>query len=398
MDSIKDQFILVSNPGSSSRKYSLYKGRECLLNLHFEHEHKQIIYTASINGERQPSKSVNISHIAFSATKLPKILNEHFGNDFHKQIKMVALRIVAPSSFFQQDRLLDRETITKLSSIESRAPLHINGALQEITLLNEVFSDCTLAGISDSAFHASMPAFTHLYDIPLETAYQHDVKRFGYHGLSVQSAVEKLKEAKLLPKRLIVCHLGSGASVTAVHRGRSFDTTMGYSPLEGLMMATRSGSLDITAVQVLQVKLKLDNLKLQQYLNYKCGLLGVSGHSPDIRELLKLDRCGDQRAALALDMYVYRIQQAVAQMAVGLSGLDALVFTGTVGERSSPIRRRVIEHLLFLGLQLDPHANHRKHTGSVVRLSRSRSPVKIYIVPADEDRVIIERAGKLLNS
>ncbi len=302
---------------------------------------------------------------------------------------------MSPSSYFQTTRLLDDSTLKKLAKLEPRASLHINASLQEAHMLKSYFSGASLIGISDSAFHHTIPEYARNYAIPPATADKFDIKRFGYHGLSVEATVQTLKSADKLPLKLIVCHLGSGASVTAVKTGKSIDTSMGYSPLEGLIMSTRSGSIDIIAAQAIQDELKLSNKKLQDYLNHECGLLGVSGLSSDIRTLLSLESEGDARAKVALDMYVYRIRQTIGQMAASLGGVDALVFTGGVGERSAPIRQRITSKLHYLGLVLDQKTNHVfNENNDLTKISPDTHPAQIYIIPTNEYRIIAKYANE----
>lgn len=391
-----DRLILVANPGSASRKYALYQGSNCLIKIHFELIGSKIVYSCEQNSKTGQSQDANIAHLTFAGSKVFDILNEKDLLESKDQIKIIALRVVAPSSYFQQDRILDKHTIEKLTELEPRASLHINASLQEIHMLKRSFPDPSLVAVSDSGFHYTIPGHAGSYAIPLEAANKLDIKRFGYHGLSVEAAVNILNDAGKLPLRLIVCHLGSGTSVTAVKSGKSLDTTMGYSPLEGLMMATRSGIIDITATQVLQDGLKLSSQALQDYLSHKSGLLGVSGESSDIRDLLGLERDGNVMAKLALDMYVYRLQQAIGQMSAVLGGVDALVFTGTVGERSAPIRRRIAEKLMFLGIEINAKKNHETiQPSSMVKISPASHPVRVYIVPTDEYSVIARHASRI---
>ncbi|HLG90925.1 MAG TPA: acetate/propionate family kinase [Candidatus Saccharimonadales bacterium] len=390
------KLILVSNPGSASRKYALYDGSECLAKIHFEHVERDIIYTYNGKDKTVQERS-DLSHLAFAASQALPIFQKEGVLKSEDKLSAIALRVVAPSSYFQKHRILDDKSLKKLAELEKRAPLHVNAALQESHLLRQNFPDIKLIGVSDSAFHASKPKYAQYYDIPLDDAVKLDIKRFGYHGLSVESVVETLKAAHRLPLRLVVCHLGSGASVTAVKNGKSLDTTMGYSPLEGLMMATRAGSLDVTAAEVLQERLKLSNQQLEEYLNNRSGLLGVSGVSSDIRILLSEARQGSDRAGLALKMYLHRVRQAIGQMTATLGGIDGLVFTGTVGERSNEIRRRVVERLLFLGLSVDSEINHTTiEPQEVTLISPSSHPGRIYVVPSDEGKIMVKHAAKLV--
>lgn len=391
-----DSLILIANPGSASRKYALFQGATCLLKIHFEFENGDITYRTEKAGEVSEARPAGLSHLAFASHMLPDILQAAGLDIAPIAVKTIALRIVAPSSYFQQDRKLDKTALAKLGELEVRAPLHINASLQEAHALQHYFPDARLMGISDSGFHASLSGPAQYYGLPLKTAQKLDIKRFGYHGLSVESVVNILRAEDKLPLRLIVCHLGSGSSITAVRNGKSIDTTMGYSPLEGLVMATRSGSVDVAAALALQRELKLSSSQLDDYLNHKSGLLGLSGTSADTRELLKLEQDGDKAAHLALESYIYHVQLGIGQMAAALGGLDALVFTGTVGERSAPVRRRILERLLFLGLVLDHEANHRPITsGKPTRLSRAEQPPRIYVVPADEDGTMADHAARL---
>ena len=386
------KLVLISNPGSASRKYALYNDSVCLAKIHFEHVEKDIVYTYTSKDKTVQEKS-NLSHLTFAAERVVPLLQQYGALKNGDELSVIALRVVAPASYFQLHRALDDKALTKLAELEKRAPLHVNAALQESHLLRKNFPEIMLAGISDSAFHSKKPKYAQYYDIPLDDADKLDIKRFGYHGLSVESVVETLKSADKLPLRLVICHLGSGASVTAVRDGKSLDTTMGYSPLEGLMMATRAGSLDVTAAEVLQEQLKLNSQQLEEYLNNRSGLLGVSGISSDIRILLRESRDGNEKASLALKMYLYRVRQAIGQMAATLGGIDALVFTGTVGERSNEIRRRVVERLLFLGMSIDPELNHKAvEPQKMTSISPAPHPGRIYVIPADEDKIIAKHA------
>ncbi len=390
-----DALTLVANPGSASRKYALFSRDILVADIHFEREKKAIIYTLR-SGGKTLTKTANLSHISFAATLLPDLLTKHKLVADLKDVQKIALRIVAPSEYFQQHRVLDEEALKNLERLEPYAMIHIGSALQEIKLLERTLPSVPLVGVSDSAFHSTIPEQYANYGLPYEDAKKFGIRRYGYHGLSVDSVVAVLKRQKRLPKRLIVCHLGSGSSVTAVKNGTSTNTTMGFSPLEGLLMATRSGSFDPEIVEVLQSGLGLKALKLQDYLNNKSGLLGVSGVSSDIRELLESESAGNERARLALDMYVARAQMAIGQMMTVLNGCDALVFTGTVGERSAEIRKRIVSRLLFSGFSLDSHQNHAQtNPEKPVVISPADHPAKVFVIPTEENAVIAARAHKI---
>lgn len=348
--------ILVVNPGSSSRKYALFNGEEKLVDINFEYENNQIIAQVITGDAKQRVEIDDCDLNAVAGCFLPLATERGIVLENDK-IKAIGVRLVAPSQYFTEDRLVDDRVIEVLEGIQKLAPLHIGTALTEIKQLKTFFPATTILTISDSAFHSGRPDHSVYYGFDTELADKLDLKRFGYHGLSIESVVYRLQqEDKLLPKT-IVCHLGSGSSLTALLNGKSLETTMGYTPLEGLMMATRCGNIDPAAVLTLKHKLDLPDDEIENYLNKQCGLLGVSGKSNDIRQLLELEKQGHQRSKLALDILVYRIQMAIGQLASSLDGVDQLVFTATVGERSDPIRQRVLEKLTYLGFDLDKAKN-----------------------------------------
>ncbi len=379
------EITLVSNPGSASRKYAIFCGSELLANIHFEFVKKEIIYSFSAPNKTSFSRKAGISHLTFSATKLIDILSENDVIDAKDKVSKIGLRIVAPSTFFQQHRRLDKRALRSLRDLQPRAPLHISASIQEVELLGSAFPKVPIIGASDSVFHITKPMVTHSYAIPQKDAHELDVWRFSYHGLSLGSVVGQLQHAGLLTTRMIVCHLGSGCSVTALLEGKSMDNTMGYSPLEGLMMSTRSGTIDPTAVEALRVGLGMSRDKTQNYLNLSGGLKGVSGRSDDIRELLELEAKSNKPAEFALSMYVLKVQQAIGQMVATIGGVDTLVFTGTVGERSAEIRKRVCANLSYLGLHIS-QAKNEKALGpkNIMPISVSIADKQIMIVPSNE--------------
>lgn len=347
--------ILVSNPGSASRKYALFEGAKDRAGLHFEWEHGKVVCTLHRDGQ-QHVIHVDLHDVNKASSQVLNILRDNGVLKADEQIEKVGLRIVAPSAYFLQDHVVDDEMIARLEAIMPRAPIHIAATLDELTLLRSQFNKTPIVGVSDSAFHATKPDYAWNYGISLEDADRFEIKRFGYHGLSVASVVRELEKAEKLPPKLIVCHLGSGASVTAVHNGKSMDTTMGYSPLEGVVMSTRSGNIDHTAAHALKDAFGFDDVALDNYLNNHSGLLGLGGSS-DIRELLRRETGGDDKARLALATYILSVQKAIGQMTAVLNGADALVFTGTVGERSATVRQRIIEGLHYLDFIVDEHTN-----------------------------------------
>lgn len=387
-----EPLTLVANPGSASRKYSLFDSDQLRASLHVEYDTQHIICTLH-TGRKDRLITVSIDELANTAKHIIPIFRENNILDTHETITRIGLRVVAPSGFFLHDHELTQDVLDRLSDLLPRAPLHIQATLHEVTMLRSALGGARIAGISDSAFHATKPDYAWNYGLPLADADRYDIKRFGYHGLSCASAIRALQPSP--DKKLIICHLGSGASVTAVRNAQSVDTTMGYSPLEGLIMSTRSGSLDITAAHALKNALGLDDIQLDTYLNNHSGLLGLGG-SDDLRILLQDAARGDHIAELTLQTYVYVIQKAIGQMAAVLDGLDVLVFTGTVGERSAPIRERVMQKLGYLGVKMDEQKNLAGLLGTKPTPIHAAHATPVYIAPTDEAGEIARRTSTLL--
>jgi len=383
---------IIANPGSASRKYAVYKGTHCIARVHFERDHGAIICTVS-QGDEQRQVAVSLYDLEVAASQLINVLQSEDILTSEEQIHAIGLRIVAPSEqFLRSCFVMDDAMATQLEALERRAPLHISATLNELRILREQFPAAEIYGISDSAFHATKLEVAWNYGIPLRDADQFDVKRFGYHGISASAVTHALHSAEKLPPKVVICHLGSGSSVTAVHHGKSIDTTMGYSPLDGVVMETRSGAIDPTAVRVLQEIMGLDDGEMQNYLNKHSGLLGLSGRSSDVRELLQYESEGDHHASLALQTYVYSIQKAIGQMGAALGGIDLLAFTGTVGERSAAIRERIVHNLHYLDFFIDGHTNNRalgpNELTCVSKLAHSRP---IFVVPLDESAEMLRQ-------
>jgi acetate kinase len=279
-----------------------------------------------------------------------------------------------------------KAAIRELSSL---APLHNEPALEAVESAQRALPGVPHVAVFDTAFHATLAEEAAVYAVPRHWAEDWGVRRYGFHGLSVQWASERVP----VP-RLVVCHLGGGCSVTAVRDGHSVETTMGFSPLEGVPMTTRSGSIDPGALLYVLRERGLSIADLDHALEHESGLKGLSGHSGDVRELEEAEASGDERARLALAVYVHRIVAAVAASAAALGGLDALVFTAGVGEHSAAVRERVCERLVFLGIGLDSAAN--ASAGADADVAAPGSAVRVHIVRAREELVIARAVRALL--
>jgi acetate kinase len=290
---------------------------------------------------------------------------------------------VAPGQHFQNDKIIDRAYEKEIKKVIHDAPLHLLPTYEMIGLLQKTLKNIPIVGISDSDFHDTIPDKAKYYGIPFTDTKKYNIERYGYHGISVESILNKLRAEGSLPSKLIICHIGSGVSVTAVKDGQSIENSMGFTPLEGVMMATRGGNIDPGALAMLADKLWLNPKRLKEYLNKKCGLLGVSGKSSDVRDLIKLEKEGDAQAKLALDMYAYKLQKCIGAYFVALGGLDTIIFTATVGERSFTMREKICAGLTALELKIDKIKNDQSE-GVDADISATDSKIKVLVRKTDE--------------
>jgi acetate kinase len=301
-----------------------------------------------------------------------------------ESVDAVAHRIVHGGAAFREPVVIDARVEAELRRLVELAPLHNAPAVDAIDEVRGALPDVPHVAVFDTAFHATIPEEASTYALPRTVRDDWGIRRYGFHGLSVRWAAERVRVA-----RLVVCHLGGGCSVTAVSNGRSADTTMGYTPLEGVPMATRAGSVDPGALLQLG-RHGMSNDALEHMLEHESGLAGLSGISGDVREL---EASGSDAARLALGVYTYRIAGAAAMMTVALGGLDALVFTAGVGENSADVRARVCERLAHLGVTLDLDANAAADADADVAAPASR--VRVHVIRARED-VVAARATRAL--
>ncbi|MGZ4431509.1 MAG: acetate/propionate family kinase [Gaiellales bacterium] len=309
----------------------------------------------------------------------------------------VAHRVVHGGDRFREPVVIDAQVRAGILELEPLAPLHNAPALRGIAAASQRFPEVPQVAVFDTAFHASMPREAATYAVPGRWREQWGVRRYGFHGLSVAWSARRapeLLERSSPELRLVVCHLGGGSSVTAVVDGRSVDTTMGFSPLEGVPMTTRSGSIDAGAVVYLLRERGLTAADLDQALNLESGLRALSGLEGDMRELQEAAARGHAGACLAFDVYTHRVAGAVAAMAASAGGLDALVFTAGIGERSAVVRDRICARLAFLGLELDAVRNASAEPDTDVAAAGSR--VRVLVVCAREELVAAAEARRVL--
>jgi len=386
---------LIINPGSDSKKYALYEGGTRKLFAHLEQEGSGIVITVE-RGERSQKAEISQKDYDSSLEYLLQLMVKDGDISDKTEITGAGVRIVAPGDYFTVNRIIDEEYLAKLEEAGHQAPLHLKPIISEIENLNRLLPKISMVGISDSAFHAHLPLTARRYNLPQEMAEKFGIYRFGYHGISAQSVINKIKT--LLgntPPRIVICHLGSGSSIHAVKEGAGFDTTMGFTPLEGLTMGTRIGNIDAGAVLFLLKKSGMSPAELENYFNTKCGLLGLSGKTADIRELIELEKAGDVRAKIALDAFAYSVLKYIGAYTAALGGLDLLVFTATIGERSSIMRERICRGLKSLGITIDGGKNNETVSRDGF-IEKDGSPVKIAVIGGDEMGQMAEETARII--
>jgi acetate kinase len=325
-------------------------------------------------------------------------LDRFFAELGRKELLAVGHRVVHGGEAFADSACIDEATIAAISACAELAPLHNPANLTGILAARERFPNTPQIAVFDTAFHQTLPPKAHLYALPYELYAERKVRRYGFHGTShgyvAAIAAERLGKP-LEELDLVTAHLGNGCSATAVKGGRSLDTTMGFTPLEGLVMGTRSGDVDPNLHQFLVEHTGKTLAEIGDLLNRKSGLLGLSGTSNDMRTLLLSRERGDIRAALAIDVFCYRLAKGILGLAAALDRIDALVFTGGIGEHAAPIRAQTLADLRILRPSLDPELNLRHGADSGGRITRPESALLALVVPTNEELVIAREAARL---
>jgi acetate kinase len=314
------------------------------------------------------------------------------------EVEAVGHRVVHGGPRFPQSVRIDSDVIKYLATITDLAPLHMPAALAGITAVRVLMPRVPAVACFDTAFHSRMPVAAATYAIPQEWRQEFGIRRYGFHGFShayaARRATEMLQGSETALK-VVTCHLGSGASVAAVCGGRSMDTTMGFTPLEGLVMGTRSGNLDPGLVLWLQRHAHLNETQMNEALEQRSGLLALAG-TADMREVLRGISSGSDKARLALDVYVHRLRGCIASMAAAMGGLDVLVFTGGIGENAAQVRAETVTGLHFLGLEIDPSLN--ASAVADADISAPSAEVPTLVVKAREDIEVAREVRKVLAS
>lgn len=315
----------------------------------------------------------------------------------YDEIQAVGHRVVHGMEYFNKSVVITPEVVEKVKECYPVAPLHNPANVTGIEAISSILPDVPQVAVFDTAFHQTMPAKAFMYALPYEAYEKYGVRRYGFHGTSHRYVSRRACEFLGLDyekQRIITCHIGNGASITAIADGKSVDTSMGLTPTEGLMMGTRVGDIDPGALVYLEERTGADAAGLQKIINKESGVLGISGISNDMRDIEAGIEAGNERAKLALDMYEYRILKYIGAYTAVLGGVDIIVFTGGVGENQSGLREDICRQLGFMGVTFDAEAN--KSRGEEVEISGKDSKVHVVVIPTDEEMMIAEDTDALV--
>ncbi len=316
-----------------------------------------------------------------------------------EEIDAVGHRVVASGEAFKKPTLVTEEAMKLMEEIKDLAPLHNPAAIVGVNACLAAMPKTPMVLVFDTGFHFTMPDYAYMYAIDYNHYDKYKIRRYGAHGTShkfVSQEAAKYLGKKPEELKIVTCHLGNGSSITAVDGGKCVDTSMGFTPLAGVPMGTRSGDIDYAAAEYLAKKEGMDVSQMLTYLNKKCGMAGVSGVSSDFRDLTAAADNGDKRCQLALDMFSYACKKYVGAYAAAMNGVDCIVFTAGVGENTACVRAAICENMQYLGLELDAEKNAEKNNGAIRDITGKNSKVKVLIIPTNEELVIARETVELL--
>ena len=395
--------ILVINCGSSSLKYQL-------INMENEGVLAQglverigiegSILTQKVNGEKYIIKEPMENHKDAIKLVLEALVDEKHGVIKNMdEISAVGHRVVHGGEKYSKSVLVDEDVMAYLEECVKLAPLHNRPNIIGIEACKALMPNTPMAVVFDTAFHGTMPKEAYSYALPYELYKENGIRKYGFHGTShkyVSGKVAEVLGKDIKDLKIVTCHLGNGVSLTAVKNGKSIDTTMGFTPLAGMPMGTRSGDIDPAIVIYLIKELGYSVDEVNEILNKKSGILGISGLSSDFRDVRDAAyKKGDERSLLAIDIYTYKIRTQIGAYAAAMGGLDVIVFTAGIGENADMIREGCLKNLEFLGVYLDKEKN--KQNGENAEISKDDSKVKVFVIPTNEELMIAKETMELLN-
>lgn len=391
--------ILAINSGSSSLKFQMFEmpsevvlasgiaerigvGTDGIFSIKFGDEKIETI--CEINNHK---KAVELMLAAFTEHNIVNDLTE---------IKGIGHRVVHGGETFDASAIITEEVEAEIEALSSLAPLHNPAHLEGIRTFKTLLPDAASVAVFDTAFHQTMAPESFMYPLPYACYQDHKVRRYGFHGTShqfVSARTAELHGVAVSNSKIIVAHLGNGASITAVKNGRSVDTSMGFTPLAGVMMGTRTGDIDPAITEYLMAELQMDATAITNMYNKESGLAGISGLTSDMRDVIAGVESGNERAQLALDMYTKRVAEYIAMYYVNMGGADAIAFTAGIGENAWPVRKAVIDRLGALGIFINDEENKKR---GELKISAENSNVAVYVVPTNEELVIARDTQALM--
>ncbi len=397
--------ILVLNCGSSSIKYQLFdmvsgvvlaKGIVEKIGLK-----GSFLKNERFDGDKVKLEGEILDHQTGIEYLLGMLVSKKRGviKDLN-EIDAVGHRLVHGGELFQESCYLDDVTIKGVENCSDLAPLHNPANLKGIYAMKSVLPDVPQVGVFDTSFHQTMPDYSFMYALPYSLYKKYGIRRYGFHGTShsyVSKRACEILNVDYKSKKIITCHLGNGASITAIKDGKSLDTSMGLTPVEGLIMGTRSGDVDAGALTLIMEKEEIDFASLNTLLNKHSGVLGISGISSDMREIESAAAEGDERAILALKMYEYRVKKYIGAYAAAMGGVDILIFTGGIGENGSETRENICRDFEFIGIDFDKSVNDGVR-GKELVISKKSSKVTVMIVPTNEEFVIASETRDIVDA
>ncbi len=388
--------VLVVNAGSSSLKYQLFdtESESVLAKGNCERigiDGSRLIHKTS--GKDEYIKETPLpDHSAATRLVVETLLDSEVGCiSSVEEIEAIGHRVVHGGAYFSQSMLASDEVMEILNKCVAYAPLHTPAAIMGIKGCTAVMPNLPQVLVFDTAFHQTMEESAYMYAISYDMYEKYQIRRYGAHGTShryVSAEMIKLLGGKAEGTRIVTCHIGNGSSISAVKDGKCVDTSMGFTPLDGILMGTRSGAIDPAIVTYLMENENMSAKEAESYLNKQCGFAGISGVGSDSRDIEKAMKAGNKRAKLAYDMLCYQIKKYIGAYSAAMGGLDAIVFTAGIGEHSPYIRENSLSGLEYLGVRLDTERNTFGHSGTPVEISASDSAVKVFMIPTNEELVI----------
>ena len=395
--------VLVINSGSSSLKYQLIDMETEGVIAKGNCERIGIdgsLLTHKANGQEVVVEQDMPNHNVAVDLVLKALTDEKTGViSSMDDIDAVGHRVVASGEAFKKPTLVTEETMRLMEEIKDLAPLHNPAAIVGVNACRAAMPKTPMVLVFDTGFHFTMPEHAYMYAIDYKHYEQYKIRRYGAHGTShkfVSQEAAKYLGKKPEDLKIVTCHLGNGSSITAVDGGKCVDTSMGFTPLAGVPMGTRSGDIDYAAAEYLAKKEGMNVSEMLTYLNKKCGMAGVSGVSSDFRDLIAAASQGNKRAQLALDMFSYACKKYVGAYAAAMNGVDCIVFTAGVGENTQCVRSAICKDMQYLGLEIDEEKNSEKARGVIRDISGKNSKVKVLIIPTNEELVIARETLELL--